>query len=96
MKDRLSLIKEIYQKRKYILLHPRPKMSHEERLERRRENQRARVQKFKDDGMCIKCGLEPIYINHVHEGIVILSKKTVFCPKHTKGLNAVSIPVKSV
>ena len=76
--------KEEKPKRAYVVKNPRPKMTPEERLERRRVNQRGRIQKFREEGNCIKCGREPILINYVCEGTVLYSRKTVFCKNHTK------------
>ena len=83
--DRLALIKSIHKKRKYVLVNPRPKMSTEERLIHRRNIERSRVQKFKDNKMCQKCGKEPIIFQKLYYGKVIWSKRTVYCPKHSKG-----------
>jgi len=101
-RDRIAIIKRAHllgsEKRKYVLKNPRPKMSPEERLERRRECQRERVKRWAESLVCIKCGRNPVIVQHTHEGNVLFSKRTAFCPKHTKGkhLNAIPIPTKSI
>lgn len=63
----------------------RPKMSPEERKSKRYACQRARLGKFAEEGLCIRCGRAPLETIFTSGGVELFRKKSVFCPIHTKG-----------
>lgn len=94
-KDRIAIIKMLHlrqlTKPKKILVPkvphktgPRTKMSSEDQIIRRRICQQRRVDFWKENHLCVKCGAEPITIFYACGESIFLEQLTALCPKHSK------------